>query len=168
MATDISEKRSKRPVADSARAKKGLSMFGILRYTPPYVKALAREQIVVKKLSKVWTKGGMRAIKAVAVNMTLRAPRPHTVTIIGLDAKSNPTTKLRKSQIPKINEQKRVQVSCDCEDFCFTWEVALWSWGAAKIIYSNGEHPIVKNPGLVPGCCKHVVAVLREIKTHEL
>lgn len=48
-----------------------------------------------------------------------------------------------------------VKISCDCEFHMYTCEVALHRWGAADIIYSNGEHPWTVNPRLVPLCCKH-------------
>ncbi len=165
---EIPDTRTKRPFPKTKRAEAGLSCFKILKATPPYVKNKARDELVVKQLRTVWTKGGLRAVRAVAVNMTLRNPTPHVVTVIGLDAKSNPTTRLRKNQIPKISKQKRVQIDCDCADYLYTWEVALWTYGAAKIRRSNGEHPEVKNPGLVPGCCKHLTAVLKLIRENEL
>lgn len=50
-----------------------------------------------------------------------------------------------------------VKVSCSCPDFWATWEVALARRGAADVMYSNGELPIVRNPRMIPACCKHVV-----------
>jgi len=41
----------------------------------------------------------------------------------------------------------------NCESYTFTWEYANWTWGASKIIYSNGEPAVVKNPGNRPGLC---------------
>jgi hypothetical protein len=164
---DIPESRSKRPSPDSARAKKGMSLNALLKNTPAYVKNKARDELVIKSLSKVWTKGGMRAVRALVVNMMKKAPDPHTVTIIGLDAKYVGTG-LKKSQIPKLYAQKRLQVDCTCGFFTFYCEVALWEHGAAKIRRSNGEHPVVTNPSLIPLVCKHAVAVLREIKEYDL
>lgn len=47
-------------------------------------------------------------------------------------------------------------VSCSCDDFLFTWEVALAKNGAAQVEYSNGARPTDRNPSMIPGCCKHV------------
>lgn len=55
--------------------------------------------------------------------------------------------------------KKYAVVSCSCDDFKFTWEYALNKQKAARIEYCNGEHPQERNPSLVPGCCKHIVAV---------
>jgi hypothetical protein len=55
---------------------------------------------------------------------------------------------------------KRLKLSCSCSDFMFRWEFALFTRGAADIIYGNGDPPADKNPNLKPGCCKHLVAVL--------
>lgn len=51
---------------------------------------------------------------------------------------------------------KMVVVSCSCEDFMYTWEVALSKKKAARIKYSNGEMPDDRNPRMVPGCCAHL------------
>jgi hypothetical protein len=163
---DLPETRTKRSTPNTTRAQKGLSLVAMIKATPPYIRRNARDEIVIKKLNKPWTKGGMRAIRAVAVNMMLRAPTPHVVTIIGLDAKFGKATGLKKSQVPFLYKQKRLQVDCDCEWFKFYCEYALWSHGASKIRRCNGEPPVVTNPSLVPMCCKHVYAILKLIKEH--
>lgn len=150
---------------DTARARAGRSLNAILKYTPPYVKNRARdEHIVIKQLRYTFTKGGSRAVSAKLVNMTTTAPQIHTVTVIGLDSKASPgSTSMEKMRVPRLFKQKRIQVSCSCDNFTYYWEYALWSWGAAKIKNSNGETPSVTNPHLVPGGCKHLVVVLRAI-----
>ena len=52
--------------------------------------------------------------------------------------------------------KKQVVVSCSCQDFCFTFEVALSKKKAARIEYSNGELPVDRNPRMIPGCCGHL------------
>ena len=54
----------------------------------------------------------------------------------------------------------RLKVSCDCESFMYMAEVALNRYGAADIIYSNGEKPRVTNPKMVPLVCKHLNLLL--------
>lgn len=66
--------------------------------------------------------------------------------------KGNPQVALEKS---------KAYVSCSCEDFLFTCEVALKEKDASQIIYSNGEKPRIKNPKMIPCACKHIVAVYR-------
>jgi hypothetical protein len=51
---------------------------------------------------------------------------------------------------------KMVVVSCSCEDFMYTWEMALVKRRAARIEYSNGESPDERNPRMIPGCCAHL------------
>ena len=53
-----------------------------------------------------------------------------------------------------------LKISCDCEAFKFFFEVALHRRGAADIRFSNGEKPVVTNPQLTPGACKHCVRLL--------
>jgi hypothetical protein len=56
-----------------------------------------------------------------------------------------------------------VIVACECDYFTYTCEVALNKRGAAQIKQSNGEHPEITNPRLVPTPCKHLHAVLEQI-----
>jgi len=161
---DIPESRAKKPMPDTAKAKKGMSLNALIKNTPPYVKNRARDEVVIKKLSNTFTKGGMRAVRAVAVSTGHKVPTPHVVTIIGLDTKAGPVTGLKKMEVPRLYRQKRLQVDCDCENFIYYWEFALWSYGAAKIKRCNGDRPEVTNPHLVPGTCKHIIEVLRTIK----
>lgn len=67
-----------------------------------------------------------------------------------------------------LYKSEAVKVSCGCPYFMYHCEVALWAKGAADIIHSNGEHPGVKNPRMIPYPCKHLVKVLREIKKKKL
>jgi hypothetical protein len=137
------------------RAEKGLSIIGLLKNTPPYIKAKARDEVTLKKLSKTQTKGGHHAIAGVCKS-NVKGSTPHKCNVIGLD----------KAQ-SKISKQKRVIVSCDCEFFMFYSEYALSTWGAARIKYSNGEAAVVRNPGNLPLVCKHLVKLLRAVKEHD-
>lgn len=141
---------------DAKRADKGLSLLGLMKYAVPYTKAKSLD-IVVKKLEKKLTKGKATAIVAVCQSNDRRGADPHKVTIIAMD-----------SAEPKITKQKKIKVDCDCDDHCFTWEYALWTWGASNIKRCNGEPAVQKNPGNYPGSCKHVYRVMKEIKTHGL
>ena len=62
----------------------------------------------------------------------------------------------------------KCKVSCSCEDFLYTDEVALHKRGNADIYFSNGEDPVIKNPKMRPQICKHLIAVLKEIRTKRL
>lgn len=53
-----------------------------------------------------------------------------------------------------------VWVSCSCEYFKYTNEVALEKHGSADIKYSNGDLPVERNPNQVPSTCKHVLACI--------
>ena len=144
---------------DIARAQKGLSARQLYRSTPSYFKAKSTDDFVtIKKLEHKKTKGGMPAIVAQAVSMGQKPPRRiHKCSIIGYD-KTN----------QKIYNQKKVVVSCDCESYCFTFEYANWTWGASRIVYSNGEPAVVKNAGNRPGLCKHLVALVKTVAEHKL
>lgn len=67
------------------------------------------------------------------------------------------------SVIEVMDNRGRVKASCSCPDFLFTWEYALWKKGSADIEYSNGEPPASRNPGNVPGCCKHLYGMFTKL-----
>jgi hypothetical protein len=59
----------------------------------------------------------------------------------------------------EVYPKKQVIVSCSCDDFMYTWEVALSMKGAARIEFSNGEMPDERNPLKIAGCCGHIYAL---------
>ena len=67
-----------------------------------------------------------------------------------------------------IRESKAIHVACQCERFKFFWEVALNVRGAADIILSNGEMPVITNPRLLVSGCKHLLAVCHDIVRQRL
>jgi len=59
-------------------------------------------------------------------------------------------------------------IAHNCENFVFTFEYANAASGASRIVYGNGEPPVVTNPTMAPGLCKHLVAVAtRLIKSNK-
>lgn len=64
-----------------------------------------------------------------------------------------------------FTSSKKVVVSCNCERFKFFYEVVLKRKGASIIKYSNGELPKQTNPTYVAGVCKHLVTILKFLKT---
>jgi hypothetical protein len=137
------------------RAEKGMSITALIKSTPPYVKATARDEVILKKLGSTKTKGGHHVITGICKSRA-KGSKPHKCSVIGLD-----------KDLSKISKQKRVVVSCDCEFFMFYCEYALTTWGAARIKHSNGEPAVVRNPGNLPLVCKHLVKLLRAVKEHE-
>jgi hypothetical protein len=68
------------------------------------------------------------------------------------------------SSVTFIDSKLNVKVSCSCPDFMFRHEFSLHHYGAADIIYGNGEPPVITNPGMRPSCCKHILALRALIK----
>lgn len=58
------------------------------------------------------------------------------------------------------NLQSTVWVSCQCDHFKYTYEYAMASRGASDNIYAWKQPPVEKNPHMLPGCCKHILAIL--------
>lgn len=52
-------------------------------------------------------------------------------------------------------------IAHNCEAYVYTYEYANAYFGAAYMLYCNGEPPVMKNPGLAVGLCKHLVALAK-------
>lgn len=66
-------------------------------------------------------------------------------------------------------DNAKIAANCDCENFLYACEVALWKEGSARIeepfemkIWSNGEDytDAGPNPSAVPIICKHIYAAI--------
>lgn len=135
----------------AARAIPGLTARQILKATPRLMINNA-QSVHITELREAVTRGGFPAFRAKVSSASSTGKRSdYRVDIIGKEGEEKPLSK------------QKVMVSCNCENFCYQWEVALNHWGSAKIKYSNGEHPDVTNPGLLPGCCKHCAKLLMYI-----
>lgn len=140
---------------ESPLTKKGMSIKGLLRNTPALMHHNA-EDVRILSMKKTQTKSGLRAIKAKVIHQDPwrpdRTKKVRDVYIIGLSDPDKP-----------ISKQRKVLVSCNCENFVFTWEYANAVHGCSRVIYGNGEPPTYTNPQLVPALCKHVTAVAKQI-----
>lgn len=58
-----------------------------------------------------------------------------------------------------ISTKRLSWIWCSCPSFLYNWEVALTAVGSSNIVDSNGEKPVIRNPAMKPGCCKHQVAL---------
>ena len=123
------------------QSEKGLSLKQLINATPALMRNNAKFT-GVKSLRHANTRNGMPAIRAKVWSQTGKTRQVYSCDVIAKEDPDKP-----------IYKQKKVLVSCDCENFMYYWEVADNHWGAAKIKYSNGEHPNATNPGLHPGMC---------------
>lgn len=55
----------------------------------------------------------------------------------------------------------KIRALCSCENFTYQWEVALTRKQSAVRFKSNGMRPVVTNPLMRPGVCKHLLAALK-------
>lgn len=138
------------------KMEKGLSLNALIKSTPRLMKENAMECYVSAYKRGKTPKGlplataNVRHKDPMRPNKTVRIHKP---MIVGLDDPFKP-----------ISKQKRVMVSCPCENFVYMWEYADAEHGAARIIYGNGEPPNFTNPGSAPGLCKHLMALADLIK----
>ncbi len=55
----------------------------------------------------------------------------------------------------------KIKALCDCENFTYTWEVALLKQHSSVRYNSNGMRPRLTNPKMIPGLCKHLISALK-------
>lgn len=132
---------------ETSVSRRGLTLRQLLRNTPRFRKETGKYEVVLKKVKKQKTKTGLPAISAEATHPEAYMPgktlKKRNVYIVGLESQTKP-----------INKQRRVMVSCSCEDFVLHGgEYACAVHGAAKIIYGNGQPPVYTNPGNLPFLC---------------
>lgn len=58
------------------------------------------------------------------------------------------------------NLQSSVWVSCSCDHFKYNYEYAMATKGASDHVYAWRQPPVTMNPEMLPGACKHILAVL--------
>lgn len=139
---------------------KGMTLRQLLKNTPRLMREHGAE-CDVSGVTRMRTAKGLPAVKALVVHKDPFRPekivRRHEVIIVGLDDPNK-----------TINKNRRVMVSCKCENFVFMWEYALAVHGAARVIYGNGEPPTMTNLAQVPGVCKHITALANVIMAEDI
>ena len=65
----------------------------------------------------------------------------------------------RASKAGKIKENHRCWVHCSCPYFRYYLEVSLAARGSSSVVTSTGAFPKVRNPGMRPHLCKHLIAM---------
>ena len=135
--------------------RKGISIKQILRNRTADVINLGRE-IIVESEQRGKSGKGFPTYRVMCWHRDPLRPfatrRDHEVTVVGLDNQTDP-----------ISSQNKVYVSCDCEDWVFRWEYAVAKRGGTRVLYGNGDAPVMTNPTEVAGCCKHLSHVLETI-----
>lgn len=115
-------------------------------------------EVLIESFNRKKTLKGFPAVSVMCWHKDPLRPsavkRVHEVTVIGLESQTKP-----------ISKQSQVYLSCDCEDWVFRWEYAVAKVGGTKVLYGNGDPPVMTNPMEVAGCCKHISCVLETIMT---
>ena len=95
--------------------------------------------------------------------------RTYTNLKYGVDHKIHKDSDQSKyvSSITFMDKQLNVKVSCSCPDFMYRQEWILSEYGAADIVYGNGEPPLMTRQDDKPSICKHLVALRLLIKQSE-
>lgn len=156
--------KTPKQLPETEMVKNGMTLRQLLRSTPRLMMNNSLDVKIVE-FTKTRTKSGLPAIKGVTVTKDPFRPdkveRRHNTFIIGMETINNdPVDK-------PLNRHKKVICSCSCESYMYTFEYANAAHGASRIVYGNGDPPVVTNPKLAPGLCKHLVALATKlIKTN--
>lgn len=132
--------------------RNGISIKQILRNRTADVISFGRE-VIIESMKEGKSAKGFPTVRVMCWHRDPLRPfatrRDHEVTVVGLDNQTDP-----------ITSQSKVYLSCDCEDWVFRWEYAVAKRGGTRVLYGNGDAPVMTNPTEVPGCCKHLSCVL--------
>ena len=131
----------------------GMTARQMLRRTPASYKERAQHVRVRKVKRKAGDNFALAVTTTERGHATEEQPHYQTVEIIS-----------PKGERKLFEPHTKLRISCDCSNFKFMWEYALWKQGAADIIYGNGERPRQTNPQQVPGLCKHFIAIFHFLR----
>lgn len=145
---------------DIPAKKPGLTLKQMLnataRYFPTRVDNAIRDKVTISRMQK---KGDTILCESLTYNGTKKVPdiRKHKQIVRKRARAENDPNRALPFSMAKVH------VSCTCEDHLYTFEYALAERDAARITYSNSEFPLIKNPKLIPGLCKHLWVAVNKI-----
>lgn len=151
-----------RALPETYFTQQGMSLTKLLRGTPRLFINNAVDVDAHGAVKRLRTKTGKPMLRGIMWTndpfRPFKVRRYHETYIIGLD----------DNQDKMVHTHRKVLVQCQCEAFVFNFEYANATVGASRLIYSNGQPPVYTNPGLMPGLCKHLVALMKIAKTFNL
>lgn len=142
-----------RALPETYFTREGQSLKQLIRNTP---RSFVNNAVDVEahRYKKQATATGKPAVKGIMwTNDPFRPTkvrRYHETYIVGLD---------KGGENKPLYKHRRVLAQCTCESYIYNFEYANARWGAAYLIYSNGEPPAWTNPAMVTGLCKHLIAL---------
>lgn len=125
------------PILMTAAAARGVSWKKVVRASPPN-RFQAAELVRISKL-KITRKGGK-------------------MSKLTCESRTKGETYITEIDFLEPGNGDKVKLSCNCSDFVFRWEFALYIHGGADIRYGDGSSALKTNPSNTPGCCKHLIA----------
>lgn len=149
--SDIVAKRLQPILAKAASilaGSAGVAWRSVLRGTPPE-RFTSANSVAITRL-KVKKKGGL--ISGFVAESTTKGRSGYETSIM----------------FPTAGKTDKVKLSCNCADFVYRWEYALFKQGGADIQYGDGTAPTTTNPGLSLGACKHIIALDQKVRERGL
>ena len=112
----------------------------------PEIRTVKDVQLVsVKKAKVAFTKGPLKGFQAYrARTYTMNNRHRHEVLML-----------YEPDDSGALRADSRIVINCSCRRLRFQWEYANAKVGLSFIYYSNGQPPVIKNPGNIWSTCKH-------------
>jgi hypothetical protein len=132
---------------DAMRSTKGLTLGQLMTSTTSDRKKNSAN-VDIENIKYIRTNGSHLVAKA-AIGSARGTGEVYHAWFTFIDAHS-------KSE---VDTSRKVHAQCTCYDYYYRWEYANAAHNAARIFCGNGESPIIQNPGLSPGLCKHLFSL---------
>ena len=135
-----------------------LSLYNLIRYTPMHIRDNRLKGCrTYFHVSEFFNREDATGIRIFAYRTGCNKK-----TYLSQIAFSNP---LKIGREPKADnyfftKQSFVWVHCTCPYFKFNLEYVMDKLGASTNVYAWNRPPIVRNPNLVPGACKHILTIV--------
>ena len=156
------------PIEDLLRQYKTYAKKGDVNYFRPQIVS-SGPGLTARRMLAVTPRKIFRNAEHVRVNRIRRRKGQNYGLAITTTEPGHATEKQPHYQIVEIlspagerdffTRNTKIKISCDCSHFKFRCEAALHKYGAADIIFSNGEPAHQNNPRNIPWLCKHWVSV---------
>lgn len=135
-----------------------LALYNLIRYTPMHI----RENRLKGCRTYFHVSEFFNRENATGIRIFAYRTGCNKKTYLSQIAFSNP---LKPGRDPKANDYfftkgSFVWVHCTCPYFKFNLEYVMDKMGASTNVYAWNKPPVIKNPNMVPGACKHILTTI--------
>lgn len=129
-----------------------------LRLHPILLTAAATRGVSWKKVVRSSPENRFQAAEAVRISKLKVSRKQGMLSKLTCETRTKGETYITEIEFLTPGNTDKVKLSCNCADFVYRWEYALYRHGGADIRYGDGTPADKTNPANYPGCCKHLIA----------